>query len=379
MDNARIRFIFDKKKIADNTTTKGLLQVEVRIAGSNKAVFISTGVKLYKNQVSIKSISVCKSNVPNNLIIDSTALGVLRKVEKFVLSEKCKNLSDVKNWNKDDSSDELIIPFMREHLRVRSKTLNLGQGTIKQHNVLINKLIKFEKIHTFKDLTYNNIELFDFYMKGEGLSSVSAHKRHSIFRIYIRDAINRGLLSSNPYSMYNPKKGKSKDPVYLTQEEVQLLKDYTPDFGYLERARDLFLFQCFTGLAYIDLMNFNKGSASDTDGFKVIRSNRVKTDENYITLFLPEAERIAIKYKYELPKLSNQKYNEYLKDVAKGAGINKLLVSHSARHTFATYLLNKDIPIETVSRALGHSNIKQTQHYARLLGKKVIEDMKKLL
>lgn len=86
-------------------------------------------------------------------------------------------------------------------------------------------------------------------------------------------------------------------------------------------------------------MSFDRESVSETDGFKVIRSNRIKTDENYITLFLPEAERIAVKYKYELPRLTNQKYNEYLKEIAKGAGINKQLVSHTARHRILHFAL----------------------------------------
>jgi site-specific recombinase XerD len=94
---------------------------------------------------------------------------------------------------------------------------------------------------------------------------------------------------------------------------------------------------------------------------------------------LPEAERIAEKYGYSLPKISNQKYNDYLKLLGAGAGITKSLTSHVARHTFATYLINRNIPIESVSKALGHASIRQTQHYARLLGKKVIEDMKTLL
>lgn len=81
----------------------------------------------------------------------------------------------------------------------------------------------------------------------------------------------------------------------------------------------------------------------------------------------------------ELPVMSNQKYNDYLKLIQASCGINKNLTTHVARHTFATYLLNKDVPIETVSRAVGHSSVKQTAHYARLLGSKVIEDMKKLL
>jgi site-specific recombinase XerD len=132
-------------------------------------------------------------------------------------------------------------------------------------------------------------------------------------------------------------------------------------------------------MAFVDLMGFSLSDVSEMDGMKVIRSNREKTDESFVALFLPEAEQIADKYGYQLPRISNQKYNDYLKLLGIGAGIKKTITTHVARHTFATYLINKDIPVESVSKALGHASIKQTQHYAKLAGKKVISDMSKLL
>jgi site-specific recombinase XerC len=147
----------------------------------------------------------------------------------------------------------------------------------------------------------------------------------------------------------------------------------------LQKIKDLFIFQCFTGMAYVDMQNFSRTDVSEMQGMKVIRSSRTKTDESFVALLLPEAERIAEKYSYTLPQISNQKYNDYLKLLGAGAGIDKPLTSHVARHTFATYLINKNIPIESISRALGHASIRQTQHYARLLGNKVIEDMKGLI
>lgn len=134
-------------------------------------------------------------------------------------------------------------------------------------------------------------------------------------------------------------------------------------------------------MSYADTQLFNSEYIVELDGYKVIRSNRKKTDESYISLLLPEAERVLKKFDYKLPKISYQKYNDYLKIVGEyvDVGLTKKLTSHVARHTFATYLLNKSIPIETVSRALGHSNLKQAQHYAKMLGKKVVDDMKKLI
>jgi integrase len=158
-----------------------------------------------------------------------------------------------------------------------------------------------------------------------------------------------------------------------------MIQAYVPEMERLQKVRDLFIFQCFTGMAYVDMQNFSRKDVSEMRGMKVIRSSRTKTDESFVALLLPEAEEIAEKYGYVLPRLSNQKYNDYLKLLGTGAGIVKSLTSHVARHTFATYLINKNVPVESVSKALGHASIRQTQHYARLLGNKVIEDMGKLI
>lgn len=374
MNNISIRYVFDRKNQATNSK-KGLLQIEVRIIGKVNKTLVSTGIKILKNQFSDTNGFTCIKH-PNAAAITKNARDTFNKIEAFVLSDKCKSLNDVKYWNKVDFSEITIVDFIESELRRKNASVTV----VEYNHSFIKRLNEYGKIKTFEDINYNNIVGLDAVLRKYITSEPTLYKRHSLFKGYIQEAINRGLFKGpNPYALFKNAKGKSKDPIYLTEEEVNKLKEYTPDYGYLERTKDLYLFQCYTGLAYADLMKFSKESIRDVDGYKAIQSNREKTDENFITLFLPEAERIAIKYDYELPKITNQKYNEYLKDVAKGAGINKPLISHSARHTFATYLLNKDIPIETVARALGHSNIKQTQHYAKLLGKKVIDDMKKLL
>ncbi|WP_353123584.1 site-specific integrase [Dysgonomonas capnocytophagoides] len=174
---------------------------------------------------------------------------------------------------------------------------------------------------------------------------------------------------------------KNSDPVFLIESEVERLKSVKNLDDKLDRVRDLFLFQCFTGLAYADMQSFSQQDIQELDGKEIIRSSRIKTDESFIMRFLPEAKEIAEKYNYQLPKISNQKYNYYLKllIVHSKVKITKKVTTYMARHTFATFLINKGIPLESVSKILGHSNIKQSQHYARLLGKKVISDMSVLL
>jgi len=374
MNNISIRYVFDRKNQATNSK-KGLLQIEVRIIGKVNKTLVSTGIKILKNQFSDTNGFTCIKH-PNASAITKNARDTFNKIEAFVLSDKCKSLNDVKHWNKVDFSEITIVDFIESELRRKNASVTV----VEYNHSFIRRLNEYGKIKTFEDINYNNIVGLDAVLRKYITSEPTLYKRHSLFKGYIQEAINRGLFKGpNPYALFKNAKGKSKDPIFLTENEIEKLKQYTPDYGYLERTKDLYLFQCYTGLAYADLMKFSKESIKEIDGYRAIQSNREKTDENFITLFLPEAERIAIKYNYELPKITNQKYNEYLKDVSKGAGINKPLISHSARHTFATYLLNKDIPIETVARALGHSNIKQTQHYAKLLGKKVIDDMKKLL
>lgn len=378
-----IRFVFDRKNETGHKKKEkgkkyketGLLQLEVRKDGTDKRAYISTHIRIRPDQFDSSNGFTCKKH-ENAKSITGKAKDKLREVETFVKSDKCKDIDSVKFWNKVDFSDISVEEFIKSELQRRNPSLTV----IEYNNSFLKRLREYGKIKTFDDLTYNNIVGLDAVLRKTIDSEPTLYKRHSLFKGYIKEAINRGLFKGpNPYLLFSNKKGKSKDPIFLTEEEVKLIKEYTPDYGYLERAKDLFLFQCFTGLAYADLMAFSKESIQLLDGYKTIRSNRVKTDENFISLFLPDAESIADKYKYELPRLTNQKYNEYLKDVATGAGISKTMTSHTARHTFATYLLNKNIPIETVSRALGHTNIKQTQHYARLLGKKVISDMSVLL
>lgn len=383
MNNCSVRFVFDrknetgyKKKVKGKKYKEvGLLQIEVRKDGTDKRVYISANIHIKPDQYSDKNGFTCK-NHDSAKRLTGKAHDIFRKVEAFVMSEKCKDMTYVKYWDSQELANLTIIEFIESELSRK----NVSMSVIKTNAALISRLKEYGKMNTFEDITYNNIIGFDAHLRKTITSEPTLYKRHSLFKGYINEAINRGIYNGvNPYNLFKPNKGKSKDPIFLNEDEIELIKEYSPDFGYLERTRDLFLFQCYTGLSYADLMKFDKDVVQDIDGDKVIRSNRQKTDESYIIYLFPEAEAIAEKYKYNLPKLTNQKYNEYLKIIASGAGINKQLTSHSARHTFATYLINKNIPIESVSRALGHSNIKQTQHYAKLIGKKVIDDMKQIL
>ena len=172
----------------------------------------------------------------------------------------------------------------------------------------------------------------------------------------------------------------------MTEKEIQDLMEKELVSDRLELVRDIFIFSCFTGLAYIDVKQLSKDNiVLGIDGDKWINKNRQKTDTSSRIPILPTAQFIIDKYANHpvcvnedklLPIFSNQKMNAYLKEIATVCGINKELTFHIARHTFATTVtLSNGVPIETVSKMLGHTNLKTTQHYAKILDKKISEDM----
>jgi site-specific recombinase XerD len=194
-----------------------------------------------------------------------------------------------------------------------------------------------------------------------------------------------GWLTKDPFANYKSKV-KEVTREFLTELEIQSLMEKEFVSERLELVRDIFVFSCFTGLAYIDVKQLsNDNIVLGIDGDKWINKNRQKTDTNSKIPLLPTAQYILDKYvnhpvcKNEeklLPIFSNQKMNAYLKEIATVCGINKELTFHIARHTFATTVtLSNGVPIETVSKMLGHTNLKTTQHYAKILDKKISEDM----
>ncbi len=200
-------------------------------------------------------------------------------------------------------------------------------------------------------------------------------------------AIRHGWLSKDPFSGISLGMKEVIRP-YLTEEELKRLMEFQSPFERLIRVRNFFVFSCFTGLAYIDVKQLKKCEIIYHEEKYWIRTQRQKTGgqanipllnvpmeiiRNYSNLEALNPEDCVI------PILTNQKINAYLKELADLCGISKVLSFHIARHTFATTVtMMNGVPIETVSRMLGHKNIKSTQHYARIVDQKVGEDMELL-
>jgi site-specific recombinase XerD len=371
MDNLQLRFEFDPNRRAVGDTKPAPLVIEVRLMGTSKRVRIPTGIKLLKSQVSDKAGFTCK-NHHVAAAITAKAWRIFRAVEAFTLSDKCQRLEDVRSWNKTEEETVSVLAFMEAELW----RMDPSMAVIQHHRSLMRRMADFGCFKTFKDVTYENVADFDNYIRQFCQSQPTIHRRHAMFRRFIRIAIHHGLCKYDPYVDFVIRKGKSRTPVFLMEEEVERIRHWQPINERLSHVRDCFLFQCLTGMAYADMRKFCRQDIEIMDGDKVIRSNRKKTDESFVSYFLPEAEAIAERYDYELPVISNQKYNDYLKVIAAACDINKNITTHTGRHTYATYLINREVSIETVARAMGHSNIRITQGYARMLGRTVVREMK---
>lgn len=227
---------------------------------------------------------------------------------------------------------------------------------------------------------------YEFYLRSvRKCANNSAVKYIKNFGKIIRICLANRWLTYNPFLNYK-NKIKTVDRVYLTTEELQEMANKDLSTDRLTQVRDIFLFCCFTGLAYADVKKLRRWEiVTGVDGEQWIVIKRLKTDTPSRIPLLPTAMNLILRYADHphcqnsgrvLPVLSNQKMNAYLKEIADVCGIIKPITFHIARHTFATTVtLLNGVPIESVSKMLGHTNIQTTQHYAKILDIKVGADM----
>lgn len=235
-----------------------------------------------------------------------------------------------------------------------------------------------------KDVTSNFINDFEYYLKTEKkFMATTIYKSLQRFRRVIRVAVAMDFLVKDPFMLYKAKKPK-KEILFLNPDTLKKLENYNFAQVRLSKVRDMFVFCCYTGLAYQEMFRLEpRHIVNGFDGNQWIQMLRQKTQRSLSIPLLPKAKLIIDKYQDNqslLPVISNQKFNSYLKEIAEIVGIEKKLTHHIARKTFATtVLLYNDVPIEIVSELLGHSKISITQeHYAKVVQRKVSEHISAL-
>ena len=289
----------------------------------------------------------------------------------------------------------MLIPIFKNHNNKIKELIGkeYAPGTLERYNTSLKHTINFlEWKYKLSDIEISKVDHafiteYEFYLRSvRNCCNNTAVKYIKNFNKIIKLCIANDWLDKNPFANYKSKV-KEVERVYLSEGEIQNIinKDFKNE--RLSLVRDIFLFSCFTGLAYIDVKNLTRSHISiGIDGDKWIFTHRQKTESASKIPILSVTQMIIDKYENHpqsvndeklLPILSNQKMNAYLKEIAAVCEIEKELTFHIARHTFATTVtLTNGVPIESVSKMLGHKNLRTTQHYAKVLDKKVSEDMK---
>lgn len=379
MKQIQIRVLFDRKNTA-TAKKPALVQLEVRYDASRK--FIGTGVKVYKGQFKNGRIVGRADADALNERINAMYSHVSDIYTSCLKEGRAFSLAMLSN----DAPQYADLSFT-DFILKRTEEKRSAEASRKNNRLFCRLFDSFGLIKSFADITLPNIHTFDTWLKnyispltGRPLSPNSVRVYHSILRMFISEAVSFGLVQQNPYSQFRQGHGQTKPRIYLTMDEINLLRAYTPPTKARQTAIDLFLIQCYTGLSFSDLMATDFTTAEEHEGNLILpRTTRVKTGTQFYIMLLPVVVEILQKYDYILPKFTLVAYTAQLQLIEEETMIGKHITSHVGRHTFATTIaLGSGIPIEVVSKMLGHTNIQTTQIYAKILPKQVVEGFNKI-
>lgn len=386
---------------SSKATKSGLVPIYQRITINGARIELSTSKLVEKSKWNASAGKIKGTNEEARLI--NSHLDILKskiyETENWMINNNQEiNVQSFKNklLGVEEKQRQLILIFEDHNKRMKELIgSTFANNTFKKYETTLSHIKEFLKFqYNLNDISIKRVDIafindLDFFLRNtKKCNNNSTIKYIRNFGKIIKQCYVNGWLERDPMLNY---KGKVKEVerVYLTQEEIELLLNKEFKIKRLELVRDMFLFSCFTGLAYIDVYNLtNSNIIIGIDGEKWISTKRQKTESPSRIPILPVSQMIIDKYENHpqcknegklLPILSNQKMNAYLKELADICEIDKELTFHIARHTFATTVtLANGVPIESVSKMLGHKNIRTTQHYAKVLDKKVSEDMKVL-
>ena len=352
--------------------------LEVRVTISRKPYYINTGVRVKSKQwFRDRVINHPQADVLNerlHILVNN----IMHEINKCIDAGKEINVASIRKAAWKTAHDESALDWMQSEVQ----RLPVRLGTLKHYTCLLLRLEDFGQIWSWADVTVENIYAFDAWLRNlsgryGNITQSGIHTYHKCLRALLNRAEKSGQITSNPYNRLRGEfsKGERESTEYLTEDEMSKIEAFSPAPGsWMERSRDIFIFQMYTGLSFSDAQAFDISAYKEVDGKWRVIGNRIKTGQPYVNQLLPPAVEVLKRYDMTVPKISNQVYNRELKQIGIAAGISTPLHSHLARHTFATYMLRNGVKIENLAKMLGHSNIKQTQRYAKVLAESVHED-----
>lgn len=386
-----------------NKTTKGIAPIYARITVNSKRCEISI-----KRKIPVESWNIGKGmakpstseNKQLNSYLEQIRKMMVQSYQDLVLSKQVVTSEAIKNkFLGLDISDMTLCKLIEYHNTNCKETLRWG--TLKNYFTTKKYIELFlkEKHRTsdiyLSSLNYKFLIDFEYFLRKyspddyhKSMENKTVMKHIERLRKMIKMAIRYERLEKDPFISFQQKFHRVERG-FLSEDELKRIEEKEFSIPRLQYVKDLFVFGCYTGLAYIDVIQLSPENIQiGIDRQFWLFTNRVKTDNPVKIPILPVAMNIINKYKTDLkaivqnrlfPNISNQKLNSYLKEIADLCQISKNLTFHLARHTFATTVtLTNGVPIESVSKMLGHSKISTTQIYAKVVEKKLGEDMEKL-
>lgn len=358
--------------------------VDLRVCFDCKQKFLSTGVKVYPRQWDSKNECVKLRNDATSL---NKALSDIKNDAITLLTEMSKtgyvDLARLNEIFKPKAYDLTFHEYMKDRISKRNVSENTRERYVSFYKVFVDE---YGKMKNFSDITEAGVRDYDEWLhkrivNGHLMQQSTIYSHHKYLRLFIYDALTDGYVDKNPYQSKRIKidHGESGQIPSLTIDQVEQIESLELD-GFVGKTKDLFLFQCYTGLAFSDMQKFKLSNYSqDKDGNYLIKDKRTKTDTTYIFMLSEKALAIVMKYKGKIPAISNQKYNQYLKVLGQMIGV-PTLHSHMGRSTFASTCLNQGMNTDVLKHCLGHVTTFETNRYATMQDetiKQAFKDIKK--
>ena len=389
----------------------GTAPIEVRVTVNRRAYYINTGVHVRAREWKFDKVvnrQDCDElndrvaimlkrvdGIINEHLKDGTELDIdFDELRRLVRSPDKRVKRKIYNGNVlaivQDAEDMTV--WMQEEI----EKLDVAHGTRNHYKVSVAALIESGVMRKWSELTVENVHRFDAFLhkikkhqtdaevkagkQVEYISQATVRNYHKDIKALLARALKFGLITANPYDRMKGeiKRGDKETVEFLTDAERDRIEQLTINDSMLATVRDVFVFQCYTGMAYSDAMAFSLDKCQKDGERLTYSAPRVKTGVWFYIRVLPKALEIAQKYGGRLPRVADQTCNSNLKTIANVTGITKKLTTHVGRHTFATWMLRNGVPIERVSKMLGHRKITQTQRYAKVLAEDVFAEFEKV-
>ena len=385
MEKTKFTVIFNRKS---KLTQKGTAQIEISAFLNNKRKFFPTGIFVKPEEWDSKTRRI-KSNVPHSGEMQRDINRQLEQLEQY-------------EYDRHRSGKPFTLEYLQQCLQGKDYKYftdfvenEIETDKVSARATLVNKrtifkaLREFQKNILFEEVNYEFLKNFENHLVCNGLSTNTINKYFRNLRTWVNTAINKDYMELNKYP-FRKFKAPSKETTreYLEPSEIMRLEnlEFSNENKHLQKIRDMFLFACYTGLRFSDISAISNDNIKQRDSGIYLEMIMQKTEQpiKLPLSLLNNGKPIELLQKYTsdnqyfFDNLTNQYVNRALKEIAELAGIDKYLTFHMARHSCATFLLFKRVPVTTVQKILGHKKLQTTQIYSKVMEQTMINDLEQI-